>query len=145
MKNTIIGLIICAMLLCLIAGLCACGNSIDADSGNKVVFKIKNTVPDRITLLSVCWAAAENVFSSNAVELAGGGFLECRDFIFELLREDVENEEWLKDLHVTVRLSEGGNSMTTVAEYVLPSAFGDSYEFELSYADGSYQLSSAGK
>lgn len=130
-------------VLCLIVigiGLCSCGSS-HTPFGREVVFRLTNTVPDQIAVLTVSWTGSENTISSTDIEIAGGGdCLDTRTYAFALTRHEVPHEEALQNLTVTVSVSDQDGVTHTLPGLALCAAFGDTFDYELRYAHGGYEI-----
>ncbi len=125
--------------LCL--GLCACGKNSKPEGYGKVNFELVNSVTDRISVLAVSWSIDGNTVGTTGVEVAGGGkYLGERRFSYAVTSEDVTDEKELDQLSVTIKVTEADGGSFDVPMLLLPSKFGDEYEFELYYEDGCYNV-----
>ena len=135
--------IACMGLIAICTMLCACGRRPDAATGDQVEFHLMNRVEGAVSVLAVSWSDAANTIASTGIEIAGGGkCLETGMYSFELTRGEIENLDALKDLTVTVSLSDKNGVPQTLAKLALPSELGDAYDYELCCENGSYQIRS---
>ena len=120
-----------------------CSSKCAQKDDSAVVLTIENTVQSRITALSVEWADPSHTISQTDIELAGDeAYLRTGNFTFRLPKKQVESEELLKDLTVTIDIKDdSGSEMQTVAVLVLPSVYGSQYNYLLTYENGAYKIS----
>ncbi|MBQ7637633.1 MAG: hypothetical protein IJS90_01865 [Clostridia bacterium] len=73
-----------------------------------------------------------------------GSFLEAKTYTFTLPKKDVEYDEDLKTLSVTITVNEDNSQKNVqnidVATFSIPSEYGDSYTYILRFENGQYVL-----
>ena len=131
-------LVVCLLACC--AMLYACGKG-RGSAGDQVVLRLTSTSDSQITVLAVSWSEPEKTIAATDVEIAGGGkALEAGVYTFALARRGTERADALDSLTVTVSVSDTSGATQTLSSLPLPSAWGDTHEYELCREGGMYRL-----
>ena len=131
-------LAVCLLACCAMVYVCGRGRG---DAGDRVVLRLTNTVGGQITVLMVSWSEPGETIAYTDVEIAGGGkALEAGDYAFALARSGTERADALEGLTVTVSVADREGSTHTLDSLALPSAWGDTHEYELCREGGMYRL-----